>query len=190
LKGEHDTGAEILAIDGSKSEKTGIAVKPNWRSNEGGFSLIEMLVVLFMVALLGASAVPQISDIGESFDRMNSRSLLLQDIKRAQAESLTEGCRGIFTITTDGSGYSFGCDYLTYDTQDPPVADDSSFVRVLPRNITITASQTIIFNSRGQAVDVDDVITTITIQLLYDETGGPQSFASGTLLGTGLFSFS
>jgi len=64
-----------------------------------------------------------------------------------------------------------------------------SLQRNLPANMTITSSDPIIFNSRGQAVDVDDIMSNLTISLIESGDGGPETFASGTLLGTGVFSY-
>ncbi|MCB0360287.1 MAG: hypothetical protein KDD44_11650 [Bdellovibrionales bacterium] len=136
-----------------------------------------------LAAVVGAIAVPQFTGLNEPLQRLNVRAGLLQDLKRAQAETITIGCRGIFTISAGGNSYSFGCDYLPYDTNYPPQSDVTSFQRTLPSGVSVTANAEVIFNSRGQSVDANDILSNVTISL----SDGSGMFATGTLLGTGLF---
>ncbi|MCB0324732.1 MAG: prepilin-type N-terminal cleavage/methylation domain-containing protein [Bdellovibrionales bacterium] len=152
-----------------------------------GFSLLELMVALVVLAVLTGLLAPNFATISGSFDRLNARSNLLQDLKRAQAESLTKGCRGIFQIAVGGNSYSFGCDFLAYDPASPPSYDQQSFSRTLPSGVQVSASSQIIFNSRGQSVDENDVISTTTITMTRSSSEGSETFVSGTLLGTGLF---
>lgn len=157
---------------------------------EQGVTLLELIVTLSILSVLAYTAIPAFENIQNSYHRFNSRSYLIQDLRRAQAFALSEGCRGIFTVSTDRKSYSFGCDYLSYDISHPPRADNINFLRELPPSILIDAPQTIIFDSRGAAVDEDGVVSSTNISLLESESGVTSTFASGTLLGTGLFSFS
>jgi prepilin-type N-terminal cleavage/methylation domain-containing protein len=154
-----------------------------------GFTLIELVVVLTVLTVISSIAVSKFRPIESSFQRMNARSLLIQDLKRAQAEAITWGCRGIFAIADDSSGYSFGCDFLEYDTSTAPAADRVFFTRKMPTGISITASQPVIFNSRGQSVDLDGVMVNVDVDLQDYENDASTIFASGTLLGTGVFSY-
>ena len=85
--------------------------------------------------------------------------------------------------------YEFGCDYLAYDVNDPPEADLIAFTRFLPTGINITPSEQIIFNSRGLPVDSSDIITSLTVSFTDSTEQGTEEFATGTLFGTGLFSY-
>lgn len=154
-----------------------------------GYTMMELLVTLSIVAILGLAALPAFTPLSDSFNRLTARSVILQDIKRAQAQALTEGCRGIMTIDGNGESYSYGCDYLPYDVSDPPAPDLVTFVRNLPARTEISSSSDLIFNSRGLAVDQDDVISNTTITLYDTSSGSPVQFSQGTLLGTGLFAF-
>jgi len=157
---------------------------------QNGFSLIEMLVVMSIAGILLAVAVPQLYNMKASYNRLNARSYFMQDVKRAQAESITQGCRGIMVIASDAESYSFGCDYLSYDTTTDPTYDKLSFKRNLPSNIKIASTGPIIFNSRGQAIDIDYIISNLTISFTeYTSGGGYSQFSTGTLLGTGVFNF-
>jgi prepilin-type N-terminal cleavage/methylation domain-containing protein len=159
-------------------------------SHQGGFTLFELIVTLAFVAILGSFASPHFSTLHVTFDRMNAQSFLIQDLKRAQAEAITLGCRGILSINNYNTGYSFGCDFLPYDDASPPKSDVVSFARNLPVGLKIYSDAPIIFNSRGQAVDVEGNMSNISIQLTDLKADlGSSVFAAGTLLGTGVFSY-
>lgn len=153
--------------------------------DQRGYSAMELVLVMLVMAIVGVVAYPKFAEVSQPLQRLNVRSTLLQDLKRVQAETITIGCRGIFTISDDGSGYTFGCDYLPYDTNDPPQSDEVTLNRTLPNGVVIVSDAQIIFNSRGEAVDADGIFTNVNVTLS-DSLG---QFASGTLLGTGLFEF-
>ncbi|HMO02077.1 MAG TPA: hypothetical protein PKD37_00805 [Oligoflexia bacterium] len=147
-----------------------------------------MLGFLFIV--IGV-ATPGFQQIRNSINRSNTQLLLLQDLRKAQAHTVTEGCRGIVRIASNQRSYSFGCDYIPYSAANPPLPDSVVFLRYLPSSITIASSGPIIFNSRGQTVDVNNNLTNTTITLLLDSgSGSPSLFATGILRATGFFSFS
>lgn len=150
-----------------------------------GFTLYEVLMVLVITAVLGAIAVPQLAELNRPMYRMNARSGVIQDMKRAQAESITKGCRGILKFFNDGRNYSFGCDFLPYDVAIPPSADNITFSREFPGLIKATAENTMIFNSHGQSVDADGIIS--NAQVVLSDQG--YAFSNGILYGTGLFEF-
>lgn len=156
-------------------------------ASERGSGIFELLAVVLITAAFLMFAIPEFGTISQSMDRFNTRNSFLQDLKRAQAETITEGCRGIILITA--SNYEFGCDYLPYDTATTPAADDTRLNRPLPDGISIQADSQIIINSRGQSVDQAGAFVNVNIQLLDSSTGSPEMFASGTLLGTGLFNY-
>lgn len=151
-----------------------------------GFTLVELLVAMSIMALVGYVAVPHISAMTSGFDAVNAQSYVLHDLKRAQAQTVLEGCRGILEIDPSGRSYTFGCDYLPYDTNNPPQHDVMIFQRNLPGTVSISTTGPIIFNSRGQAVDSDDVINNVTVTL---REGGVDVVATGVLLGTGVFAY-
>lgn len=155
------------------------------KNSERGITLLDLLATLILSAVISSFGIPQLANLTKTFDRFNARSNLLQDLKRAQAETIMEGCRGIVSIAADGKSYSFGCDYLSYDTDPVPSPDDVRISRILPANVTITASGNIIFDSRGQSVDENYVLQNVTISL----NGSEGAFASGTILGTGVFTY-
>jgi prepilin-type N-terminal cleavage/methylation domain-containing protein len=158
------------------------------RSSQG-FTLIEMLISMTILAIFGSAAALHFRATDASFHRMNARSFVIQDLKRAQAEAITWGCRGVLSVSNDGKSYSYGCDFLEYDTNDPPAADRVFFSRKMPLGITVSTSSPLIFNSRGQSVDLDSIMANNSVLLRETIEGSTITFATGTLLGTGVFSF-
>lgn len=162
--------------------------KLNWAS-EGGFTLLQLIVVLVLSSIVAGLGTPELVKMKEAFSRFNARASLLEDIKRAQAQTITEGCRGVFAIAADGRSYSFGCDYLNYDPNPLPQPDAVSFGRTLPTRVYLSASTPIIFDSRGQAVDTSGIVNNSTVSLSEGPSGSGIIFATGTLLGTGVFNY-
>ncbi len=154
-----------------------------------GFTVLEVLVVLTLIAIVTGVGIPAFTGLSSAFDRANARAYILQDLKRAQAESITKGCRGIVSIDADNTGYSFGCDYLTYDVAATPSADEVSFRRNLPTGITVAATSNLIFNSRGQAIDANYILNNVTLTLTDSQSGTANNFASGILTGSGVFAY-
>jgi type II secretory pathway pseudopilin PulG len=154
-----------------------------------GLTLLEALVALAITSIVGVTTILSLPTIKAPFDRLNARAQLVQDLKRAQAEAVTVGCRGIFRVAANGESYSFGCDLLPYDEDNPPQEDVVSFSRSLPHLLTMSVSGPIIFNSRGNVVDPWGDMTNIAINLNQSVNGAPTSYVSATLLGTGALEF-
>ena len=153
--------------------------------------MMNLLAAISITSILATMAVPQVSEMTASFERLNIQSEFDLDLKRAQIRSISEGCRGIVTIASGGGSYSFGCDFLPYDTTVPPAAD-SGYVyynREMPTNFTVGSSETIIFNSRGRVVDKDGFYTSPDITYYEDNGGTPTSYASSTLSLTGVITY-
>ncbi len=162
--------------------------KQDWQSEEG-FTLLQLIVVLVLSSIVAGLGTPELVKMKEAFSRFNARSSLLEDIKRAQAQTITEGCRGVFAIAPDGKSYSFGCDYLNYDSNPLPQPDAVSFGRSLPTRVYLSVSTPIIFDSRGQAVDTSGIVNNSIVTLSEGPSGSGIVFATGTLLGTGVFNY-
>jgi len=154
-----------------------------------GISLLEVLTVIAVVGIAMQMSFPVLSGVSASIERMNVRGYVLQDLRRAQAETVTHGCRGVFSLSTAGSSYSFGCDYLDYDPAGTPSPDVVIFRRTLPKGFSLTTDGPIIFNSRGQIVAVDGMIDERELELIDASTGAATTFENGRILGTGLFEY-
>lgn len=156
---------------------------------QSGFTLMELMTVILIMTVTMSVAVPQLLSLNASVERMNTKLMVLQDLRRAQSEAITQGCRGILKIASDSKSYTYGCDYLNYSTATPPVADNQIFIRYLPNLFTIATSGTVIFNSRGQSVDQSDILSTRTITLREASSGSPTVFATGSLNAIGMFDY-
>ena len=159
------------------------------KTNEGGVTLFELLISMTMILIIGNSAIGQVAKTSKIYNQWNARSILLRDIRFAQSKSITQGCRGVFKITSGGESYSFGCDYLDYDTSNPIDADVSFLFRELPRNISISGSNTIIFNNTCQNIDSTGNLTTGSLTLTDNGGGEINNFASATIYSTGVFTY-
>ena len=160
-----------------------------FRGEERGFTVMELMISVVILAILARSAVSMTTSTLDSADKSTSEVQVVQHLRRAQATAVTEGCRGIFSISNDARSYSFGCDYLPYSTATPPVADTAFFQYYLPQGITISTSGLIILNSRGQSEDESYVLTTRTVSLTSTQGLNTAVFATGTLRATGFFSY-
>jgi prepilin-type N-terminal cleavage/methylation domain-containing protein len=155
--------------------------------SQDGFSLLELIVVLVILAIVSATSVAHIGDLGSSFNRWNSRTYIVQDLRYAQTKAISEGCRAIFDIAADAKSYSFGCDYLPYDYSTPYSNDVTFFTRVLPGTIEINTDDVIIFNPKGQIVDGTGDLTTRVVNMTYDDDGEEKTFLTANILATGVF---
>lgn len=157
--------------------------------SEDGFNMIEIVVTLSVAVILASTAVSQFTEINTVFDRWNARTLLLQDIRFAQAKSVTQGCRGVIEIAAGGNSYTFGCDYLDYDTSAPIEADVDFLTRTLPNDINFSSDDTIIFNPKGQIIDPTGALDSRSLTLT--DTGGESSsvFSTAQIYATGVFVF-
>lgn len=152
-------------------------------SNERGSSLLEILAAIAVIGIISANSGLSFKDIHPSFKKWDARSQIVHDLRLAQATALTEGCRVIFEINVNADGYSIGCDYVPYS--DPVVSDVVFETKLLPRDITMSANTGIIFNSRGQIIDVDGSLDSVFIRADFGVGGIQSEFMSAEILATG-----
>ena len=156
---------------------------------ECAFTVIELITAMGVSAIFFFVASPRLGDLLMSFDKRNAEMLFIEDIRLAQAISVEQGCQGVMTISEDGTRYSFGCDYIPYSEESPPVMDTQSFARNLPSGVQISADGLIMFNSRGQAIDENGALNTRLITLSVTRSGEASAFNTGTLRATGFFTY-
>jgi len=156
-----------------------MALKTNLLRSEKGFSLSELIVTLCVAGIFMGIAVPSFSVLTKAQSKRAARESFEAFLKRAQATAMTRGARVILTSRSSGSYYTFGLDYPPYNT---PVNPDSTSLRLyLPKNVSITTSQRIIFSSRGQLINSTGAANSSNINM----SVGGSSFASATLYSTG-----
>lgn len=155
----------------------------NLSCSENGLGLTELIIGLVVFSILALIAIPTIPEVLGSLRRDQARQQLEFDLRRARTEAITEGARGIVTVAGDGASYTVGFDNVPYNN---PVASDTVLLtRQLPDGITITASDSIIFDARGRAVDINGAMTTVTFGLSLHA----DLFQAATLYPVGIFEF-
>lgn len=147
--------------------------------SERGFSLSELIATLCIAGIFMGIAVPSFSVLTKAQSKRAAREAFESFLKQAQTTAMTRGARVILTSQSSGSYYTLGTDYPPYNS---PVNPDSTTLRLyLPKNVSITTSQRIIFSSRGQLVNSAGQANSSNINMSI----GGSSFASGTLYSTG-----
>ncbi len=145
------------------------------KSDCKGFTLLETLVVILLMSLLAAFAAPAASAFNLSFYRRNAVQQVSADLRRAKTEALEQGVHSIFMTSANGSSYTLGFDYLPYQVS--PAQDTLELESFLPNNTSITASRTLIFDSRGFLVDQNGSPTNATLVI----SGNGAAFCSLTI---------
>lgn len=157
--------------------------RKNTGSSEVGFSMIELVVVLCIIAVFVAVAIPSYSSFTRAQNKRVARESFEAFLRRAQAISMAKGVRGVLTSTRGGAVYTFGPDYPPYNN---PAANDGITLRLrLPPNCTVATSTRLIFNSRGQLVDVNGYTNTPTLTFVCNSS----TFATATAYSTGTIVF-
>ncbi|MFZ4479302.1 MAG: GspH/FimT family pseudopilin [Rhodoferax sp.] len=81
---------------------------------QGGFSMIELLVVMAIAALLAAVAVPSLRDTLNDFRQRSAPSLLISDLNQARAEAIKRNARVLLCVrNTAGTGCAASTNWLT-----------------------------------------------------------------------------
>ena len=109
------------------------------RDSSSGFSLMELLVTLLILAIIGIQAQPSLAALKASFDRNNAKNSFEYDLRRARSEALSKGVLIIITVSSDKKSYTVGSDALSYDTTNGN-HDALLYTSELPPNITLDFS--------------------------------------------------
>jgi len=158
-------------------------------NNKNGYGILDIMATLVISSVLGYSAVINLPEFTYSYQRYQARSTFVQHLRETQARAITQGCRGLLTISPDKHSYQSGCDYLTYDTTNPPSLDKVFLSATLPDHVFLSVNKPIFFNSKGQATDVNGNLNMVLIGLTHSANPNHEAFSSGVLLGTGMFSY-
>ncbi|MCB0320180.1 MAG: prepilin-type N-terminal cleavage/methylation domain-containing protein [Bdellovibrionales bacterium] len=151
---------------------------------ESGYTLVELVAVIFIAGLLMAIAVPSYSELKDSFERSNFINQVEGDIRRARSSAQANGIRNIITLDATGSSYSLGSDSLPVSETATP--DIVYLTRSYSTKNTLNFSTTPIFDSRGFVIDSNGELSTITVLL----SRNGEIFCSGTIYPIGVFLFS
>ena len=145
-----------------------------------GFTMVELIMVIVLIAILSATALPRFFD-RSSFETRAFFDDTLNAVRFAKKQAVSSGCK--VRVTFSNNGYSLihedNCDSNTFDNTRPVKQPNSSeHYASSTTNISVTASHnTTTFDSLGQA-DTDNQISiggrTITVVsatgFVYDST--------------------
>lgn len=149
------------------------------KASEKGVSMMEIVATVCLIGILLKVAIPSFSAITQAQNKRAGRESFETFLKRAQATAIKNGARVVLTSRNGGTFYTFGVDYTPYNS---PVNPDSTTLRLnLPKNITVTTSARIVFDSRGKLIDSAGLPTSSLITM--GSTGS--TFTTGTLYSTG-----
>ncbi len=144
-----------------------------------GFTLFEMLVVLFIVGLGLLTAGINFPEVFHAFSRNDARRIVLDDIERARQEAVTRGAITFFDILPGSNQFTINVDNFPY--ANPWSSDIKIIQHELPGGVTIELDKDIAFDSRGYVTDNQGDLTTIHLTLKLN--GEP--FYSGIIYPTG-----
>jgi len=148
-----------------------------------GMTLLELLVAMGLFSVLAFAGAVQFGELMGSFNRNNARHELEFDVSRIRSEAGAEGTRVVLVIGADRSSYSVGFDRLPYAS--PPVIEVPLFRRNLPNDVTVAATQPLIFDSRGYVINEAGQLTNTVLTLSYQGT----SYLTATVYPTGHVAF-
>ncbi len=78
---------------------------PNWKMDESGWTLVEMVLTLALVGLLAALAFPAFAQLGERVERQLFLNQLLAEIRMAQREAVSRERQVAFEVDRTGRAY-------------------------------------------------------------------------------------
>lgn len=148
-----------------------------------GMTLLELLVAMGLFSVLAFAGALQFGELMGSFNRNNARHDLEFDVSRIRSEAGAEGTRVVLVIGADRSFYSVGFDRLPYAS--PPVIEVPLFRRNLPNDVTVTATQPLIFDSRGYVINEGGQLTNTVLTLAYQGA----NYLTATVYPTGHVAF-
>ncbi len=135
------------------------------RTRDGGFTLVELIVIILLVGILAFTAIPRFLNKG-AVDVSVQAEQLASDIRYTQSLSMTQGVRHCIELDTANSRYRLrsGAGCVTAVTH--PVTGDANYINLA--NVTMAAANIsgsyIEFDGRGEpftfvAATSDAVIT-------------------------------
>ena len=127
------------------------------RKRQGGFTLLELIVVLVILGVVGALALPNLQNLYASATRRADRDIALDQVARLGADALLRG-HGlvIWPATASLEGNEFGAGYARLELELPA---DWGFeldrpLLVQPNGVCLGARLTLI-DPRGQRTEHD-----------------------------------
>jgi len=131
-----------------------IAHSPTNRNGSAGFSVLDMLIVVVIVAIIVTYVLGQISTIQKPLARKNAAQRLTAYVQNARSDSIrrhaSELDRMAQITVLDAQGYNVSLDANGDGALDPPV-----FVDLKDQNLKIDGPfpRTYMFDAQGRTVD-------------------------------------
>lgn len=132
------------------------------RSANVGFTMVELLIVLVVMGILSAIALPAFTDFTNSARRSSAISLLVGDLNQARAEAIKRNRRALVCVrntagTACGTGTNWQNGWLVCADEDSDndcaTADIIKTQPALDSRLTLTGTAAVIrFNASGSAV--------------------------------------
>lgn len=141
------------------------------RRRHGGFTIIELLVVISVVAILSLTAVPSIGNWISNASVRNVAESLQNDLRRAQAEAVRGSRSTVFALTTAVPAYNAtpAANGTNWYVRNQPLAGSdetatseslvTSSREATRRGVTITGPALTCFGALGQLITVADSAT-------------------------------
>lgn len=131
-------------------------------SASGGFTLVELIIVLAVMAILFAIALPAFTDFTNSTRRTSAMTLLVSDLNQARAEAIKRNRRALVCVrnaggTACGTGTDWQNGWLVCADEnsdnDCAAADIINTRPALDSRLTLVGSAAVMrFNASGSAV--------------------------------------
>lgn len=131
----------------------------NCRASEGGFTLVELMVTLALVAILMAIAVPSFTTFQRNAELTSFSNSLLSGINAARGEAMKRG-RNAIVVPTDGASWNSGWTVFV-DVNRNGAYDDGIDVTVLKRDAA--PSYLTVTNTAATPAD--------SLYIMYDASG-------------------
>lgn len=151
----------------------------------GGFTIIELLVVISVVALLSMTAAPSIGNWMSNASVRTVAENLQNDLRRAQAEAVRGSRSTVFALTTAAPAYNAtpAANGTNWYVRNQPLAGSdetatsdslvTSNREATRRGVTITGPALTCFGALGQLISVDSSSTGLSTAC---DTGNPLTY--------------
>ena len=133
-----------------------------WKPNQDGFTLIELVTVITILGLLAVAVVPRFTSTS-SFETRTVQDQIISAIRQAQQLAMNKAVSANVQLQTDSSNHRIR---ITYDEGGTQTIDTS-----IANNITLTAT-TISFLKSGDVISASTIaITPGSRQVCVEATG-------------------